>query len=182
MWHVCRRRRQAGSALSAEEMQRAQSGFQDSLLLPSLPSRVPSPASYAYQVLEWFHLRSTRHIASPSFSTPVVLVIAYALLEMQTGSPALDFPADHMHRIVQGMFAPEVALGMPVGSMQGSGPMAMSSMDQALMQMGHPAGPAPASHMYAFDQSGGLQGTGSTLSSHMAVQVSPPSNSRWSHE
>ena len=79
---------------------------------------------------------------------------------------------------MQDMFAPEVALGMPVGSMQGTGPVAMSSMDQALMQMGHPAGPVPANHMYGFDQPGGLPGSSATLSSHMAVQVSPLMQSR----
>ena len=71
---------------------------------------------------------------------------------------------------MQDLFAPEVALGMPVGSMQGLGPVAMSSMDQALMQMGHPAGPVPANHMYGFEQP---RGSGATLSSHRAVQVSP---------
>ena len=75
--------------------------------------------------------------------------------------------------LMQGMFAPEVALGMPVGSMQGSGPVHLSSMDQALMQMGHPAGPPPGNHMYGFEQPSGLPGAGATLSSHMAVQVSP---------
>ena len=72
---------------------------------------------------------------------------------------------------MQDLFAPEVALGMPVGSMQGLGPVAMSSMDQALMQMGHPAGPVPANHMYGFEQP---RGSGATLSSHRAVQVSHP--------
>ena len=50
---VCRRRRQAGSTLSAEELQRSQSGLQDNLMVPSLLSRVLSPANYAYQVIEW---------------------------------------------------------------------------------------------------------------------------------
>ena len=49
----------------------------------------------------------------------------------------------------------------------------MSSMDQALMQMGHPAGPVPASHMYGFEQPEGLPGSGASLSGHMALQVSP---------
>ena len=78
------------------------------------------------------------------------------------------------------MFAPDIALGMPLSGMQGadlslssSGPVHMSSMDQALMQMGHPAGPAPAPQLYPFQQHAGLAGSADTFSSHMPTQVSP---------
>lgn len=69
---------------------------------------------------------------------------------------------------------------MPLGGMQGaelslssSGPVHMSSMDQALMQMGHPAGPAPAPQLYPFQQHAGLAGSAATFSSVMPAQVSP---------
>ena len=47
---VNRRRRQAGNANQADDLQRVPSGFQDSLLMHAMSSRVPSPASLSYQV------------------------------------------------------------------------------------------------------------------------------------
>ena len=73
---LCRRRRQAGSTLQAEDLQRAQSGFQDSLLVPS---PVPSPASYAYQVTEKIPLQVRISWSTcRSCSTPNTLIQAAA--------------------------------------------------------------------------------------------------------
>lgn len=56
-------------------------------------------------------------------------------------------------------------------SLVSSCPPQMSSMDQALMQMGHPAAPAPAPQMYSYEQPNGLPGSRATLSRQMLSQV-----------
>lgn len=61
--------------------------------------------------------------------------------------------------------------GMP-GANLGLGSAAavpMSSMDQALMQMGHPDG--PCAQLYTFEQHGGMPSSGAMLSTQMPPQV-----------
>ena len=78
------------------------------------------------------------------------------------------------------MFAPDVALGIPVSmqepglglGMGSSSAVPMSSMDQALMQMGHPAGPASALHAGMYEQPAGLPGSSATLDGAVHSQVS----------
>ena len=76
------------------------------------------------------------------------------------------------------MFAPDVALGIPVSMQEpglglgSSSAVPMSSMDQALMQMGHPAGPASALHAGMYEQPAGLPGSSAMLHGGMQSQVS----------
>ena len=74
------------------------------------------------------------------------------------------------------MFAPDIALGVPVNGMPGAdlglgsaAVVPMSSMDQALMQMGHPDG--PGAQLYTFEQPGAMPSSGAMLSTQMSSQV-----------
>ena len=79
---------------------------------------------------------------------------------------------------MQGLFAPDVALGIPVSMQEpglglgSSSAVPMSSMDQALMQMGHPAGPASALHAGMYEQPAGLPGSSAMLHGAVHSQVS----------
>jgi hypothetical protein len=53
----------------------------------------------------------------------------------------------------------------------GAAALPMSSMDQALMQMGHPEG--PGGQLYTFGQAGAMPNSGALLSSHMPSQAGP---------
>ena len=63
----------------------------------------------------------------------------------------------------------EPGLGLGLGS---SSAVPMSSMDQALMQMGHPAGPASALHAGMYEQPAGLPGSSAMLHGAVQSQVS----------
>lgn len=63
----------------------------------------------------------------------------------------------------------EPGLGLGMGS---SSAVPMSSMDQALMQMGHPAGPAAALHAGMYEQAAGLPGSSAMLHGAVQSQVS----------
>ena len=68
---VTRRRRQAGNANQADDLQRVPSGLQDSLLMHAMSSRVPSPASLVYQVKNLPQPRALCQQALPSFLHPI---------------------------------------------------------------------------------------------------------------